>query len=186
MEDKEIVRLYWERNERAIKESSVKFGRYCFQIAYNILANKEDADESVNDTWLKAWECIPPHFPKVLAAFLGKITRHISLNKWYAKNRKKRGGGQVCIALEELEECISAGNEVEKSIEHKELLRLINHFLETLPETERDLFVCRYWFFASIQELSEKFSFSESKTKSMLFRIREKLRICLEKEGYQI
>ena len=184
MEDKEIIRLYWERNERAIKETSVKYGRYCFRVAYNILLNKEAADESVNDTWLKTWECIPPHFPEVLAAFVGKITRRISLNKWYYKNRKKRGGGQVCLVLEELEECIAADNEVEKSVEHKELLQLINTFLETLPETERDLFVCRYWFFASIQELSEKFSFSESKTKSMLFRTREKLRICLEKEGY--
>ena len=184
MEDKEIVRLYWDRNERAIKESSVKFGRYCFQIAYNILANNEDADESVNDTWLKTWECIPPHFPEVLAAFVGKITRRISLNKWYYKNRKKRGGGQVRLVLEELEECIAADNEVEKSVEHKELLQLINTFLETLPETERDLFVCRYWFLASIQELSERFSFSESKTKSMLFRTREKLRNCLKKEGY--
>jgi len=124
------------------------------------------------------------HFPEVLATFVGKITRRVSLNKWHSRTRKKRGGGQVSLALEELEECISTGNEVEKSIEHKELLRLINTFLGTLPETERDLFVCRYWFFASIQELSEKFSFSESKTKSMLFRTREKLKNCLEKEGY--
>lgn len=184
MEDKEIVRLYWNRDERAIKETSSKYGRYCYAIAMNILLNKEDADESVNDTWLKTWECIPPHFPEVLATFVGKITRRISLNKWYAKTRKKRGCGQVCLALDELEECISAGNEVEESVEHKELLQLINTFLGNLPETERDLFVCRYWFFASIQELSEKFSFSESKTKSMLFRTREKLRNCLEKEGY--
>ena len=184
MNDKEIVKLYWARNERAIKETSTKYGRYCFQIAINILMNKEDAEESVNDTWLKTWECIPPHYPEVLAAFVGKITRRISLNKWYYKNRKKRGGGQVCLVLEELEECIAADNEVEKSVEHKELLQLINTFLETLPETERDLFVCRYWFLASIQELSEKFLFSESKTKSMLFRTREKLRNCLEKEGY--
>lgn len=184
MEDKEIVRLFWDRNERAIKETSVKYGGYCYQIAFNILLNKEDADESVNDTWLKTWECIPPHFPEVLATFVGKITRRISLNKWHSKTRIKRGGGQVSLALEELEECISDSNDVEKSIEHKELLRLINTFLGTLPETERDLFVCRYWFFASIQELSEKFSFSESKTKSMLFRTREKLKNCLEKEGY--
>lgn len=184
MEDKEIVRLYWDRNERAIKETSVKYGGYCYQIAFNILLSKEDADESVNDTWLKTWECIPPHFPELLAAFVGKITRRISLNKWHSKTRIKRGGGQVSLALEELEECISTGNEVEKIIEQKELLRLINTFLSTLPETERDLFVCRYWFFASIQELCEKFSFSESKTKSILFRTREKLKNCLEKEGY--
>ena len=136
MEDKEIVRLYWDRNERAIKETSVKYGG-----------------------------CI-------------------SLNKWHSRTRKKRGGGQVGLALEELEECIAAGDDVEKRVEQKELLRLINTFLGTLPETERDLFVCRYCFFASIQELCEKFSFSESKTKSMLYRTREKLKSCLEKEGY--
>lgn len=184
MEDKEIVKLYWDRNERAIQETSVKYGRYCRRIAYNILMNKEDADESVNDTWLKTWEAIPPHFPEVLATFVGKITRRISLNKWHSRTRKKRGGGQVELALEELDECISSEKDVEQTIEYKELLQIINRFLGKLPETERDLFVCRYWFFASIQELSNKFAFSESKTKSMLFRIREKLKVYLEEEGY--
>ena len=184
MEDKEIVRLYWERNELAIKETSEKYGRYCYTIAYNILLSKEDADESVNDTYLKTWECIPPHLPEVLATFVGKITRRLSLNKWHSRTRKKRGGGQVDIALEELDECIASGNDVEKTIEHKELLQTINTFLEQLPKTERDLFVCRYWFFASIQELCEKFAFTESKTKSMLFRTREKLKGYLEEEGY--
>ena len=184
MEDKEIVNLYWDRNERAIKETAAKYGRYCYKIAYNILLDKEDADESVNDTYFRTWECIPPHFPEALAVFVGKITRRVSLNKWHSRTRKKRGGGQVYLALEELDECIADAHDVEKEIEHKELLQTINDFLGTLPVTERDLFVCRYWFFASIQELSEKFSFSESKTKSMLFRTREKLKVCLKKEGY--
>lgn len=184
MEDKEIVRLYWDRNELAIQETSAKYGKYCYRIAFNILLNKEDADESVNDTWLKTWEAIPPHFPEALATFVGKITRRISLNKWNLRTRKKRGGGQVELALEELDECISSEKDVEQTIEYQELLQIINRFLGKLPETERDLFVCRYWFFASIQELSDKFAFSESKTKSMLFRIREKLKIYLEEEGY--
>lgn len=184
MEDREIVNLYWDRNERAIKETAAKYGRYCYKIAYNILLNKEDADESVNDTYFKTWECIPPHFPEALAVFVGKITRRISLNKWRSKTRRKRGGGQVNLALEELDEFISDENDVEKAVEHKELLHTINDFLGALPATERDLFVCRYWFFASIQELSRKFAFSESKTKSMLFRTREKLKVCLKKEGY--
>lgn len=184
MEDKEIVRLYWERNELAIKETSMKYGGYCYTIAYNILLSREDADESVNDTYLKTWDCIPPHFPEALATFVGKITRRISLNKWNLSTRKKRGGGQVSLALEELDECIAAENDVEKTIEYNELLQTINTFLGTLPETERDLFVCRYWFFTSIQELSKKFVFSESKTKSMLFRTREKLKNHLEEEGY--
>ncbi len=184
MEDREIVRLYWDRNQLAIKETSAKYGRYCYKIAYNILLNNEDADESVNDTYMKTWECIPPHFPEVLSAFVGKITRRISLNKWRSGNRIKRGGGQVTLVLEELDECIPAGENVEQTVEYKELLQMINDFLGTLPETERDLFVCRYWFVASIQEISEKFAFSESKTKSMLFRTREKLRRYLEGEGW--
>lgn len=184
MDDKEIVRLYWDRNELAIRETSAKYGGYCYTIAYNILFSKEDAEESVNETYMKTWECIPPHFPKVLAAFVGKITRRISLNKWRSRTREKRGGGQVSLALEELDECVLAVNDVEKTIEHKELLRTINTFLGTLSETERDLFVCRYWFLSSIKELCRKFDFSESKTKSMLFRTREKLKSHLEEEGY--
>lgn len=184
MEDKEIVKLYWNRNELAIKETASKYGRYCYRIAYNILYNKEDAEESVNDAYLNTWECIPPNFPEKLSTFVGKITRRISLNKWHSKTRKKRGGNQVDLALEELDECLASENNVERTIEYKELLQILNRFLEELPETERDLFICRYWFLASIQELSKKFAFSESKTKSMLFRIREKLKSYLEEEGY--
>ncbi len=184
MEDREIITLYWNRNERAIKETAGKYGRYCFKIAYNILVNKEDAEESVNDTYLKTWECIPPHMPEMFSAFIGKITRRISLNKWYSNNRLKRGGGQVALALEELEETIAGSDTVEDLIQRKELTQSLNLFLETLPEKERDLFICRYWFFASIQELCEKFDFSESKTKSMLFRTRMKLKTYLTEEGY--
>lgn len=184
MEDKEIVRLYWDRNELAIKETSLKYGGYCYTIAYHILLNREDADESVNDAYMRIWECIPPHFPEVLSVFVGKITRRVSLDKWRTRTRKKRGGGQVCLALEELDEAVAAVHDIEKMVEQKELLRAINAFLGTLPETERDLFVCRYWFLASIRELSLKFTFSESKTKSMLFRTREKLKNYLQEEGY--
>lgn len=183
MEDNEIVRLYCDRNELAIRETSKKYGNYCYTIAYNILSNQEDADESVNDTYLKTWECIPPHRPVVLSTFIGKITRRISLNKWHFNRRNKRGGGQTPLVLEELEECISGKEDVAQTVERKELLQKINDFLDALPETERNLFVCRYWFLASVRELSEKFEFSESKTKSMLFRTREKLRNYLEKEG---
>lgn len=183
MEDSQIVSLYWERSELAIRETAVKYGRYCHVIAYNILANREDADESVNDTYMSAWERIPPHRPAVLSTFLGKLTRRISLNKWKNKNRAKRGGGEVPLALEELEECISTGESAERLAERKELSFAIGHFLDTLPETERDVFVCRYWFLASVREISAKFGFSESKTKSMLLRTREKLRNFLTGEG---
>ena len=184
MEDSQIVALYLQRNERAIEETASKYGHYCFKIAYNILANREDADESVNDTYMKTWECIPPHQPSLLSAFVGKITRRLSLNRRRDKNRLKRGGGQVALALEELDECIPGGKDVEQELERKELSRAINAFLGTLSEKERDVFVYRYWLLASVQEVSDRFGYSEGKTKTMLFRTREKLKSYLGKEGY--
>lgn len=183
MEDSQIVAMYWERNEQALQHTAEKYGRYCFAIAHNILSNKEDAEESVNDTYLVAWKRIPPHRPAVLSTFLGKLTRRISLNRWRWNTSAKRGGGEVALALEELSGCVPAEENTERVVEEKELARAINRFLGSLPEIQREVFVCRYWFLASIREISEKFSFSETKTKSMLFRTREKLRACLQEEG---
>lgn len=184
MEDSWIVELYWKRSESAITETSSKYGRYCRAIAYNILKNSEDADESVNDTYMGAWNSMPPHRPSVLSTFLGKITRRVSLNRWKGRCRDKRGGGEVALALDELSGCISSPDDMQQTIEVKELSNAINNFLSTLPETERNVFVCRYWFLASITEISEKFSFSQSKTKSMLFRTRKKLYDYLKEEGF--
>lgn len=183
MEDSQIVDLYWQREERAISATAVKYGRYCYTIAYNILSNNEDADESVNDTYMAAWKNMPPHRPSILSTFLGKITRRISLNRWRGNSTQKRGGGEVTLALEELTACIPSGESVEDYVEGKELARSINSFLGMLPETERDVFVSRYWFLASVKEISEKFGFTESKVKSMLLRTREKLRKTLREEG---
>ncbi len=183
MEDKKIIALYWERSEKAIKETADKYGKYCYTIAFNILYNKEDADESVNDTYMGAWNSMPPHRPNILSAFLGKITRHISLNKWRHKNAEKRGGGQVTLALDELMECIPVEEKIEEKIEAMELARMIDVFLAGLKAEERRIFICRYWYMDSITELSKQFGYSESKVKSMLFRIRNKLLVHLEKEG---
>lgn len=183
MEDNQIVALYWARNEQALAETAAKYGRYCYTIAYNILSSREDADESVNDTYMSAWERIPPHEPTILSAFLGKIARRISLNRWRNNNRKKRGGGEVILALEELRECIPASEDVERRMEQKELSRAITRFLEEIPETERDVFVCRYWYLANIKKLSKAFGFTESKTKSMLHRTRIRLKAYLTQEG---
>ena len=108
MDDHQIVELYWNRSEQAISQTDQKYGRYCYGIAYNILANQEDAEESVNDTYMAAWDAIPPRRPSVLATFLGKITRHISIDRWRSRSAYKRGGGQITVALEELEECIAS------------------------------------------------------------------------------
>jgi len=182
MDDKQIVALYWARNEDALTQTAAKYGRYCFSIAYHILSSREDADESVNDTYMSAWNQIPPHEPSVLSAFLGKITRRISLNRWRNQNRKKRGGGEVILALEELHECISDGSDVAHRAEQKEVTCAVISFLDTLSETERDIFVCRYWYLADIKKISKAFGFTESKVKSMLHRTRIKLRAHLKEE----
>ena len=184
MEDKTIVDLYWKRSEDAITETSRKYGGYCFCIANNILGNKEDSEESVNDTWLAAWNTIPPKRPDILSVFLGKITRYISLDRWRKRTAAKRGGGEVPLVLEELEECVAGRETVELQYLKQELAEVINQFLGALPETERKVFVCRYWYMDSIEDISKRFEFSESKTTSMLYRVRGKLKNVLEKEGF--
>lgn len=184
MDDKAIVELYFARSEKAISETAVKYGGYCYSIANNILSNKEDAEESVNDTYLAAWNNMPPRHPSILATFLGKITRHISLDRWKARNAYKRGGGEVTFALEELEEFLSSGESTEQAFEKKELLRSINRFLDNLPETERNMFICRYWYLDPVQQIANWYGFTLSKTASMLRRIREKLCKQLKKEGF--
>ena len=184
MDDKGIVRLYFERNERAIDETSKKYGKYCFSIANNILSNREDAEECVNDTYLDAWNNIPPHRPNSLSLFLGKITRRISIDLYRRKNAQKRGGGELALVLDELYQCIADETDVEKEFEKRHLSQVINKFVKFLPRNEQKVFICRYWYMDSIQSISERFGYSESKVKSMLYRTREKLREALRKEGY--
>ena len=183
MEDHAIIELYWERSEDAISKTAAKYGGYCYTIAYNILSNNEDAEESVNDTWLAAWNTMPPRRPKLLAAFLGKMTRYISLDRWKNRTARKRGGGEVPLVLEELEECISGDDSVEKEYLQKEFAKSLNQFVENLPDVERKVFLCRYWYMDSIETIAERFGFSESKVASMLHRTRGKLRKMLEQEG---
>lgn len=184
MDDKSIVALYWERSEQAIAETDRKYGAYCYSIAYNALANNEDSEESVSDTYLAAWNQLPPHRPTVLATFLGKITRYISINRWRARNTAKRGGGQITLTLEELDECVDGKQDVAASIDARELARCLNRFLNTLPKTERDIFLRRYWFFDPVAVIAQSYGFTQSKVTSMLHRIRGRLRKQLEKEGF--
>ena len=183
MEDGQIIDLYWARDEQAIAATSAKYGSYCHSIAYNILASREDAEESVNDTYMAVWNRIPPHRPSPLSLFLGKITRNISLNLWRNKHRDKRGGSEMTLALDELLDCIPSNQDTALAYERKELTRAINRFLASLPRDERDIFVSRYWFLAGISEISNKFGFTESKVKSMLYRTRKKLKHYLTEEG---
>ena len=184
MEDYKIIELYLERNENAITETDKKYRKYCCSIAYNILHDKEDSEEAVNDTYLGAWNSIPPHVPDVLQTFLGRITRNISLKRIRSRNTQKRGKGDFFLVLDEMSELIPSGHDTENDIEAKELAQIINTFLISLPETERKVFVCRYWYFDPIADISKQFDFTKSKVKSMLFRTRQKLLIKLEKEKY--
>lgn len=182
MDDQKIIDLYWSRSESAITETDQKYGKYCCSIAYNILTNNEDAEESVSDTYMAAWKAMPPKRPSILATFLGKITRHLSIDRWRSRNRYKRGGSEIVLALEELEDCVADDQSIEKTIERKRLALSFNRFLESLPETERRIFLCRYWYLDSISVIASYYGFSDSKVTSMLHRSRKKLRAVLEQE----
>ena len=184
MNDRELIELYWQRDESALTISEERYGAYCLRIAHNILGDKEDAEESVNDVWLAAWKSIPPHRPKVLQAFLGKLARNISLKKRRDQRAAKRGGGELPLIYDELADCIPARNCVEQEVETAALSAVINGFLDGLSAVEQAVFLRRYWYFDSISAIARQFRFTESKVKSMLFRTRKKLAQILEKEGF--
>lgn len=187
MNDGEILNLYWSRNEQAIAESEKSYGKYCYSIAFRILHDREDSDECVNDTWLRAWNAIPPGRPSRLSLFLGTITRNLSFDKWKHKKAMKRGNGEIEVALEELSECIPAvhgmANTVEEAVEAAELGRMLNCFLHTLPERECNIFLRRYWYVEEYQEIAGRYGLNLNTVKTSLFRTRKKLRDYLEQEG---
>ena len=183
MEDNRIVDLYWARSESAITETASKYGKYCYAIAFNILCDQEDADESVNDTYLGAWNAMPPQRPSILSSFLGRITRNLSFDRCRRQNAEKRGGGSLPLALDELSECVPAPGRVEQALEARELAEAIDRFLRTLPERECSIFLRRYWYVDSVQDIAARYALRENTAKSILFRTREKLRRYLAGEG---
>ena len=183
MEDAQIIDLYFSRSEDAIGETAAKYGTYCASIALNILDSPEDAEESVNDTWLAAWNRMPPERPNVLAVFLGRMTRNISIDRWRQYHTFRRSGSQVTLALEDLGGCVSGKESLENEAIRRETLRGIQRFLDTLTPTERAVFVCRYWYLDSSKEIADKCGFSREKVRTMLRRIRLRLMEYLEKEG---
>ena len=183
MEDNQIIQLYFERSEDAISQTAVKYGKYCHTIAYNILHNFEDSEECVNDTYWKAWGIIPPHRPKRLAAFLGKITRNLSLDMYRHYTADKRGGSEMAIALDELGDCVSSVESMDDYTEKKVLVDALNNFLASLSAEHRKIFMRRYWYVSSVKEIAEDYSITESKVKMSLLRSRNQLKAVLEKEG---
>lgn len=185
MTDTSIIDLYFDRSERAIEESQNTYGGYCYRVANGILNDPFDSEESVNDTWLAAWDTIPPVCPFSLKAFFGTLTRRISVDRLRERMAEKRGRGEALIAIDELSECIPSGWSMEKTIEDRDLIRAFNTFLENRPETERNLFVARYWYGLSIADISAKFGIKKNTVVSKLRRNRIHLLRYLEKEGLQ-
>ena len=186
MEDSAIIDLYWAREERALSETDTKYGGYCRSIAHNILQNREDTEECVSDTWLHAWNSMPPQRPGILSAFLGRITRNLSFDRCKYQQAAKRGGGALPLALDELGECIPSAQRVEYALEQKELAAVIDRFLRTLPEKDCNLFLRRYWYVDSISVIADRYGMKENTVKSILFRTREKLRKFLGEEGIAV
>ncbi len=186
MEDCKIIELFLDRNENAISETEGKYGRYLSKIAYNILFDAEDSEECVNDTYMKAWNAIPPQKPKVLSTFLGKITRRLAIDVFRRKHAEKRVNSEFSASLSELDECIPDNFSTENKFEENELSESINRFLSSLSKEKRDIFVCRYFYSDSIKEIASFFGTNESKIKSSLFRIRKALKEHLEKEGFNL
>ena len=181
MDDSGIVDLYWQRSDRAVTETADKYGAYCRHIATAILQSREDAEECVNDTWLRAWNAIPPQRPERLQTFLGKITRNLALNRWEKSRAEKRGEGQMSLVLDELAECVGSGEDpMEDKLHFRDVL---NRFLAGLPGEARKIFVRRYWYMSPVKEIAAEYGFSESKVAVTLFRTRKQLKSVLEKEG---
>ncbi len=175
LDDNMIIDLYWARSESAIDETDKKYGGYLKTVAYNILCNREDAGEAVNDTYLKAWDSMPPQRPNILSAFLAKITRRVSLNMRRANVAEKRGGGEIDLVLDELSESLPSKSSVEEEIDAKALTEKLNKFLGSLKQQDRDMFLRRYWYMDSIKDIATMFGCGESKVKTTLYRLRKKL-----------
>ncbi len=186
MNDEQIVSLYWDRDERAIRETEDKYDRYLTKIACNILNDMEDSRESVNDTYLAAWESMPPHRPSVLSAYLAKLTRRISIDLFRYRTRDKRMASEYAVSLSELEECVSGGNTTEDAVNVKLLADAIGVYLRLQSKDVRTAFIGRYYFLDPVREVADYCGISESKCKTLLHRTRLGLKEYLKKEGYPV
>ena len=182
MKDSEIVELYWQRNEEAIIATRDRYQTYLLRIAHHILSVIADSEECVNDTYLGAWNSMPPHRPAVLQTYLGKLTRRIAIDRYRKNSAGKRGGGEVAQSIEELQDCLPGQGSVEEEIEHRELTAAMDRFLRNLPPEKQRVFLLRYWYSLPISEISALMGFRDTKTVNMLSRIRKALKVHLEQE----
>lgn len=186
MEDRQIVDLYWARSEAAITETDKKYGRYCHYIAYQILSDDMDAEEIVNDTYLKTWNTVPPNRPDPLKAYVGMISNQLALNRYHEKNAARRGKGKLPLVFHELEECIIDADGYTETCESIVLRDAINRFIWSLPQKTRNIFVRRYWYASSITEIAEEYGMKESAVGMLMARTRKKFREFLQKEGFGV
>ena len=185
MEDGAIIELYWQRNEQAIEETRLKYGAYCYQIAVNLLRSPEDAEETVSDTYHAAWNAMPPEKPNCLRAWLGKVVRNLSLGRWNREHRLKRDAG-ITELLGELADCLPSPDTAEKALETKELREVLDGWLAGLSRIDRKLFLRRYWYGLSLQELADREGTSPARLAQRMLRLRQGLRKALEKEGISL
>lgn len=184
MSDEQIIELYQKRNEIAIRATNDSYGAYCYSIANRILRSAEDSWECVNDTWLRAWSCIPPQCPKCLRTFLAKITRNLAFDRYKREHAHKRGAGEIQLALDELEECVAASSDVEADLFSEEMKRCIDGFLRGLPEQKRDVFLRRYFYVEPTAGIAKRYGLKEGNVLMILSRTRRELKNYLEKEGF--
>lgn len=184
MEDQEIVALYWQRSEQAIRETAAKYETYLTKVARNVLSDAEDSRECVNDTYLAAWNSMPEHRPEILSTYLGKITRQLSIDRFRKRNSLKRRASEYALSLSELEDSFADSATPEQTLDARLLAEAVNAFLRSLPDRERNVFLGRYFFFDSVKEVAAYCALSEANAKSILFRTRQKLKAYLESEGF--
>ena len=186
MEDETILDLYFARNEQAVVETDRKYGGYCFSLANSILNDRQDAEETVSDTYLKVWDTIPPKRPNVLKLFLAKITRNLAFSRWRKYTAEKRGGGEMELVLEELAGCLAAPGSVEDRMNGQELAKTIRAFLNTLPVREQDIFLRRYFFVEESETIARRYGMKPATVLRTLSRTRQKLKHYLTQEGYAV
>lgn len=186
MEDSNIIDLYFARDERALTQTSQKYGRYCFSLANAILSSPEDSEEVVSDTYLKAWETIPPKRPTVFKLFLAKITRNLAFSRWRSETAQKRGGTQMDAVLEELTDCIPSAEGVDEQLDLKELTAAIRTFLDTQKIREQNIFLRRYFFVEETEAIANRYGMRPEAVRQSLSRTRAKLREYLTQEGYAV
>lgn len=186
MDDNEIVQLFWERNEAALVETEKKHGKRCRFIAENILNNREDAGECLNDSYFKVWNLIPPERPRFLGAFVAAVVKHTALDMIKAKTAGKRGGGEAALVIDELADVVPDKTDVERSFESREIIGKINDFLAELPSDKRRMFVLRYWYCCEIPEIAGRLGMRKNTVSVTLNRLRKQLREYLRKEGYEL